>query len=89
MGRWMAEATVPMANSLDTTATQLQREAANPTNWARFALMIAVGFGAMALYRRLRGRSIVANVPMWPGIGPVPSLATSIGPVWWAGQPFF
>ena len=62
------------------TASIVSEEAARPVNWVRFAMFMAIGFGAFALYRKARGQPVVPNMlAPWPGIGPMFAYADGIG----------
>jgi hypothetical protein len=50
------------------------------TNAVRFALILAAGAGAYALYRKATGKPLTPNfLPPWPGVGPIFSYSAGMG----------
>ena len=71
------------ARVLGTLPETIETPAATMTNAVRLALILAAGAGAYALYRRATGQPITPNfLPPWPGIGPIFSSASGIGPAY-------
>jgi hypothetical protein len=65
---------------IDQTASVVSQEAAKPINWVRLAMVMAVGFGAFALYRAAKGQPVIPNMlAPWPAIGPMFAYADGIG----------
>jgi hypothetical protein len=53
------------------------------TNAVRFALILAAGAGAYVLYRKATGKPLTPNLlPPWPGIGPIFSYSSGMGPAY-------
>lgn len=68
---------------LDQPAATMTNAPATMTNAVRFAVIVAAGIGAYSLYRAATGKPITPNfLPPWPGIGPIFSYASGMGPAY-------
>jgi hypothetical protein len=65
------------------TLPEIDPPAATMTNAVRFALILAAGAGAYVLYRKATGKSLTPNfITPWPGIGPIFSYSSGMGPAY-------
>lgn len=69
-------ANAPSQNTASTTI---------PINLVRVALFVAAGAVAWQLYERLKKDRMVANLPPWPGIGPLFNIGAALGPAYSLG----